>query len=134
MKRTIITFIILLGILYNINAQSPDTIKIPTPVAKQIAKDLVSEDSAKSELRLTQQELFLVIQQSTLKDNAIKDYQTSGLLYEQRLENEKKKYNTQSLYVNKLEKNNKKLKSKLIFTKIVGISITGFLGYLYISK
>lgn len=111
-----------------------DTIKLPTPVAKQIIKDLISGDSAKDELKLTQEQLLLTEKQSFIKDNIINDYVKSGLLYEQRLSNEQDKFKVFGLYTKKIEKQNKKLKTKLLFTKIIGGVIVGGLTYLYITK
>jgi hypothetical protein len=46
-----------------------DTIKIPTPVAKLIVKDLVSGDSAKAELKLVTTQINLLNQKISLKDS-----------------------------------------------------------------
>ena len=48
--KYILTILISLSVL---SIQAQDTIKIPTPVAKQIVKDLILGDSAKTELVLT---------------------------------------------------------------------------------
>lgn len=124
-------------VYYDINGNEihqQDTIKIPTTVAKQIVKDLISYDSTKAELYLTKSQLLYTENQSIIKDSIIMDYVQSGLLYEQRLTNEQHKYQTQQLYSTKLEKNIKKLKVKSTFNKILSSLIIGGLTYLYINK
>ena len=65
-----------------------DTIKIPTPVAKLIIKDLVSGDSAKHELKLATTQINLLTQKVSLKDSIIAGHEQKGILYEQRIKNE----------------------------------------------
>jgi hypothetical protein len=111
-----------------------DTIKIPTPVAKLIVKDLVSGDSAKAELKLTNEHVILLEKKVTLKDSIISGHVQKGIMYEERIQNEQLKFDAQGLWVEDLQKQNKKLKVKLTFTKIVGTAIAGTLTYLYITK
>lgn len=56
--KLLITIVCLL--ILNVSAKSQDTVKIPFPVAKQIAKDLVSYDSTKAELSLAKQKINLL--------------------------------------------------------------------------
>ena len=111
-----------------------DTIKIPVYVAKLIAKDLVTGDSAKAELRLTTEQIILLEQKVGLKDSIISNHVQKGMLYESRIKNELLKFDTQVLWVKDLEKKNKALKVKLTFTKMVAGIVVGALGYLYIIK
>jgi hypothetical protein len=111
-----------------------DTIKIPTPVAKQIVKDLVSGDSAKAELKLANQHIALLNQKVSLKDNIINEHVKKGIMYEDRIKNEQIKFNTQGLFVKDLQKQNKKIQTKLTFTRIVLTAVIGGLTYLYITK
>jgi len=127
-------FSIVVVLLLSITTQAQDTIKIPAPVAKQIVLDLISGDSAKAELDLVQQQLTLTSKVIVLKDSIISNYIQKCDIYDKRIINEQAKFNTQGLYVNQLEKNNKKLKTKLIFTKILSGVIVGSLGYLYLTK
>jgi hypothetical protein len=130
MKYILIILISLLPVL----AKSQDTVKIPTPVAKQVAKDLVSGDSAKAILDITKEQLTLTEQKVVLKDSIISNHVQKGIMYEERIKNEQLKFDTQGLFVKQLQKQNKKLKVKLLFTKITLGGVIGGLTYLYITK
>ena len=130
MKYILIILISLLPVL----AKSQDTVKIPTPVAKQIAKDLVSGDSAKAILEVTKEQLTLTESKVVLKDSIISNHIQKGIMYEERIKNEQLKFETQGKFVDELRKQNKKLKVKLVFTKITLGGIIGGLTYLYITK
>ena len=92
------------------SAQTQDTIHIPTHVAKQIVKDLVSGDSAKAELKLSTENILLLEKKIILKDSIISGYIQKGIMYEERIKNEQLKFDTQQKWVNQLRKDNKKLK------------------------
>ena len=130
--KYILIILMLLPVLGN--AQTQDTIKLPTYVAKQIVKDLVSGDSAKAELKLCNENTTLLEKKITLKDSIISGHVQKGLLYEERIKNEQLKFDAQQLWVDQLRKDNKKLKAKLIFTRLLGTAIVGGLGYLYLTK
>ena len=115
-------------------AQTQDTIRIPAPIAKLIVKDLVSGDSAKAELKLSTITISLLESKVTLKDSIISGHVQKGIMYEERIKNEQLKFDAQGLWVKDLQKQNKKLKVKLTFTKIVGAAVAGTLTYLYITK
>jgi len=127
-------FSIVVALLLSTTIQAQDTIKIPAPIAKQIVLDLVSGDSAKAELDLIQQQLTLTNKVVVLKDSIISNYVQKCNIYDERITNEQAKFNVQGLYVNQLEKSNKKLKIKLIFNKVISGAIIGSLGYLYLTK
>ncbi len=114
--------------------KSQDTVKIPTPVAKQIAKDLVSGDSAKAILELTKEQLTLTESKVILKDSIISNHVQKGIMYEERIKNEQLKFDTQGKWVDELRKQNKNLKVKLVFTKITLSAVVGGLTYLYFTK
>ena len=114
--------------------KAQDTIKIPSPVAKQIVKDLISGDSVKTELKLTNEQLTLLNQKISLKDSIISGHVQKGIMYEERIKNEQLKFDTQQKWVDQLRKDNKKLKIKLRFIQITGTAIVGGLTYLYITK
>jgi hypothetical protein len=126
--------LLILFILPLFSYAQQDTIKIPTPVAKQIVKDLVSGDSAKAELKLCNENVTLLEKKVTLKDSIISGHVQKGMLYEERIKNEQLKFDAQQLWVDQLRKDNKKLKAKLIFTRILGTAVVGGLGYLYLTK
>jgi hypothetical protein len=113
--------------------KSQDTIKIPTPIAKQIARDLVSCDSIKALHALTIEELILTQDKLILKDNIISNYVDKGVMYEERIQNEQSKFKVQESWIDDLRKENKKLKVKVLYTKISMGAIIGFLGYLLIK-
>ena len=115
-------------------AQTQDTIRIPAPIAKLIVKDLILGDSAKAELKLSTITISLLESKITLKDSIILGHVQKGIMYEERIKNEQLKFNAQGLWVKDLQKQNKKLKVKLTFTKIVGAAVAGTLTYLYITK
>jgi len=127
-------FSIVVALLLSTTTQAQDTIKIPAPVAKQIVLDLISGDSAKAELGLAQQQLTLTNKVVVLKDSIISSYIQKCNIYDERITNEQAKFNVQGLYVNQLEKSNKKLKVKLAFTKIVSIAVAGSISYFYLIK
>ena len=115
-------------------SKSQDTIKLPTPVAKRIAKDLVSFDSAKSVLIVTKEELKLTQEKLVFKDSIISNLVQKGNLYDERIKNEKLKFDTQGLFLSDLQQEKRKLCNRLAFTKITASAIIGVLLYLYITK
>jgi hypothetical protein len=125
----ILAFLPLLG-----NAQTQDTVKIPVHVAKQIVKDLVSGDSAKAELKLTNEHVTLLESKIVLKDSIISGHKQQLVLCDERVMNEVKKFDAQGLWVKQLQKENKKLKVKMRFIQITGTAIVGGLTYLYFTK
>jgi hypothetical protein len=127
-----IIFILLFLPLFGYSQQ--DTIKIPSPVAKQIVKDLISGDSAKAELLLCNENVNLLKQKITFKDSIISSHIQKGILYEERIKNEQQKFEVQGVYVKSLERDLKKIKVKFLFTKITLVSIIGGLTYFYIKK
>jgi hypothetical protein len=120
--------------LFSIAATAQDTIKIPTHVAKQIAKDLIKCDSVKAELSFANQQINLLNKKVVLKDSIIVSHEQKGIMYETRIQNEQLKFDTQANWVKDLQKQNKKLKAKLIFTKITFTGAIVGLTYLYITK
>ena len=114
--------------------KSQDTVKIPTPIAKTIAKELVECDSTKAILEVTKEQLKLTENKVYLKDETLRLYANKDIMYEVRIMNEQKKFTTQGEYVNVLRKQNKKLKVKLAFTKITLSGVSGGLTYLYFTK
>lgn len=118
--------------------KAQDTIKIPTPVAKQIAKELVGCDSVKAVHDLIKDQLKLTEYKVTLKDSIISNYVQQDTMYEQRIKNEQLKFDIQGKFVKDLQKQNKWLKVKNIFTNtIFGITIGCLIGgitYLLVAK
>ena len=113
--------------------KAQDTIKIPTPAARQIAKDLTVCDSVKAVHELTVKQLTLTEDKVVLKDSIISSYKEKCVMYDTMLVNEQKKFEVQGRWVEDLRKENKKLKVKVLYTKISMGAIIGFLGYLLIK-
>jgi len=113
---------------------SQDTIKLPTPIAKQVVKDLVSYDSLKAIHSLTIQQLTLTERKVDVQSNIIKAHEEKGIMYEQRIKNEQEKFVVQGKWIEDLKKQNKRLKVKLRFIQVAGAAVGGVLTYLYITK
>jgi hypothetical protein len=124
-------FILLLSPLF---ALAQDTVKVPTPAAKSIVKELISCDSLKAIHKLTIDELGLTKQKVAIQDKIIGSHEEKGIMYEQRIKNEQEKFVVQGKWVEDLRKQNKKLRVKITFMQIAGAAIGGFLTYLYITK
>jgi hypothetical protein len=126
--------LIILAFILPIVVKSQDTIKIPTPIAKTIAKELVSCDSIKAIHELTKEQLILTKNKVVLKDSIISNYVKKEDIYKQVITNQEQKFELQGQWVNELRKQNKTLKVKLTFTRIISILFTGFITYIYIKK
>ena len=126
--------LIILALILPVIVKSQDTIKIPTPIAKTIAKELVGCDSVKAVHELTKEQLTLTKNKVTLKDSIISNYVKKEVFYKQVIANQEQKFDLQGQWVNELRKQNKTLKVKLTFTRIISILFTGFITYIYIKK
>jgi hypothetical protein len=125
--------ILFLALAIASKAQSQDTIKIPVPAARQIAKDLAICDSIKAVHELTKEQLVLTEDKVVLKDSIISSFKDKCATYDTMLANEKQKFEVQGAWVQDLRKENRKLKVKVLYTKISMSAIIGFLGYLLIK-
>ena len=112
----------------------PDTIKIPTHAARQIVKDLVSCDSLKAIHTLTMEQLTLTEQKVAVQDKIISSHIEKGIMYEQRIKNEQEKFTVQGKWVEDLRKENKRLRAKAVFTKIISGVIVVTLTYFAFLK
>jgi hypothetical protein len=129
MKKLLL--ILLLSPLFTL---AQDTIKLPTPVAKQVVKDLVSYDSLKAVHTLTVEQLTLTEKKVEVQSNIIKAHEAKFILCEQRVEAEQGKYQVMTNWVEDLKKQNKKFKVDYRFLQIVGTAVVGGFAYLYITK
>jgi hypothetical protein len=120
--------------LGNVYYYIEDTIKLPFSVAKTIAKELVGCDSAKAILALTKEQLILTENKVVLKDSIIANHIKKEDIYKQVIANQEQKFELQGQWINELRKQNKTLKVKLTFTRIISILFTGFITYIYIRK
>jgi len=124
--------LIILAFILPIIAKSQDTIKIPVPAARQIAKDLAICDSIKAVHELTKEQLILTKDKVILKDSIISSYRVKCIMYDTMLINEKSKFDVQGQWINELHKQNKTLKTKLIFTRIVSVAFIALITYINI--
>lgn len=99
-----------------------------------IAKDLVKGDSAIALLQVKEIELSLVQKKLISKDNIISVYKLKETNYMSQVNGERQKVEGWQQSYGILEKENKKLKVKYRFTKILSYAIIGGLGYLYLTK
>jgi len=103
-------------------------------VAKAVAKDLITGDSALATLKLKDQEVRLLENKIALKDSSINSYKLKELNYVNQINNEGKKIEGWQEQYSALQKDYKKLIIKNRFTKILTYAIIGGISYLYITK
>ena len=130
MKNLLISIALLLPIF----VKSQDTIRIPTPTAKTIVKELITCDSVKAIHQFTEEQLVLTETKVVVQDQIITSHIQKETLYEERIKNEQQKFDIQSKWVEDLRKENKKLKAKLLFTKITMSTVIAGITYLFITK
>ena len=126
--------LIILALTISTIVKAQDTIKIPTPIAKTIAKELVSCDSTKAILALTKEELVLTKNKVIIKDSIISNHIKKEDVYKQVINNQEQKYQLQGEWVSELKSQNKKLKSKLLLVQIFSTIFVGFVTYIYAAK
>ena len=115
-------------------AQKEDEVRIPAPVAKQIIQDLISGDRAKAELDILEKRVLLFNQRMVAVDSTVALYQTKVQTYASQVSVEKSKTQEYANQVAVLQKDNKKLKAKLVLTKSVSTIIVSSLMTLYLLK
>jgi hypothetical protein len=106
----------------------------PIPVVKQIMKDVISGDSAKAMLKITEAQLIETEKKVILKDGIITSYQQKEQNYITIIDSEKQKFSIMETYSKKLEFELKKEKVKNKFKSIVGTAVIGVLAFLVIQK
>jgi predicted RNase H-like nuclease (RuvC/YqgF family) len=132
--KLLIVTLLLSSIAFSQSATDTSKIVLSYPVAKMIAKDLIKGDSALSLLKNTEKELTLTQQKSKRQDSLIASYRLKERNYMMQIGNERQKVEGWQEQYQVLQKENKRLKAKYRFTKIVSYAIIGGLGYLYITK
>jgi len=96
----------------------------PIPVVKQITKDLISGDSAKAQLKLTEQQLLETENKVVLKDSVISLLRIKENNYQTIIGAQDHKYSILENHTKKVELNLKKEKIKNKFTSgLTGIAI-----------
>lgn len=130
MKR----FLIILLILGATTGYAQDTIHIPTKVAKQIVKELVSCDSLTAVHTLTTRQLMLTEQKVSAQDSIITVYKQKATDYVKQINAEQQKTTIWQDQYKILTKKYRKLKVNCIAVSVVLTGITGYVAYLYITK
>jgi ParB-like chromosome segregation protein Spo0J len=106
----------------------------PIPVVKQITKDLLSGDSAKAQLKLTEQQLSQTEKIVEKKDSIISIMRVKEENYNTIIAAQNEKYSILENHTKQLEWDLKKLKVKNKFTSILSGSAILILGTFLIIK
>lgn len=106
----------------------------PIPIVKQITKDLLSGDSAKAQLKLTEQQLAETEKIVEKKDSIISTMKLNEEKYNTIITTQNEKYLILETHTKQLEWDLKKLKVKNKFTSILSGSAILILGTLLIIK
>lgn len=106
----------------------------PIPIVKLIIKDLISGDSAKAQLKLTELQLNETEKKVNLKDSVITTLRAKESNYLSQIEFEKEKYRIIENYSNKLEVDLKKEKVKNKFNSVLSKGVILVLTVLFITK
>lgn len=106
----------------------------PIPVVRQIMKDLISGDSAKAELKLTEAQLVETEKKVVLKDSVITTLRLKEVNYLTIIDAEKQKFKIVEDYSKKLEWDLKKEKVKGKFKSILGTGVIAVLTFFLITK
>ena len=104
------------------------------PVVRLIMKDLLSGDSAKAQLKLTEQQLSETEKKVVMKDSVIITLRAKEQNYLSIIEGEKEKFTIQRNYTSKLERDLKIEKVKNKFKSIVGTGVIAVLTIFLIKK
>jgi hypothetical protein len=103
----------------------------PLPVVKKITKDLLSGDSAKAQLKLTENQLIETEKKSIMKDSVISLLRVKENNYLTIIDAHTQKYSVLEDHTKKVEWNLKKEKIKGKFTSILSgvviLTLTGLL-------
>jgi len=91
----------------------------PIPVVKQITKDLISGDSAKTQLKLTEQQLLETENKVVLKDSVVSLLRIKENNYQTIIGTQDQKYSILENHTKKVELNLKKEKIKNKLTSIL---------------
>jgi hypothetical protein len=106
----------------------------PIPVVKQIMKDILSGDSAKAQLKLTESQLIDTEKKVILKDSVINTLRLKETNYNTIIDSEKQKFQIMETYSKKLEWDLKKEKVKNKFKSILGTGVIAVLTFFLIQK
>ena len=104
------------------------------PVVKLIMKDLVSGDSAKAVLKLTEVQLAETEKKVILKDSIITTLRAKEINYQTIIDSEKQKFDIMEKYSKKLEYDLKKERVKNKFKSILGTGVIAVLTFFIITN
>lgn len=106
----------------------------PVSVVKLIVKDLLSGDSAKAQLRISEEQLKHTEKLVSLKDSIITKQEEKFVIYDKILSEKDNKIKVMDDKISDVNKELKKEKFKNKLTKIFGSSLTAILAVLLIIK
>jgi len=107
---------------------------LPVSVFKLIAKDLLSGDSAKAELKIANEHIVGLESKVSLKDSIINTMVVKETNYLKIIDVQNQKYDVMEKYSKKLEWDLKKEKVKGKFKSILGTGVIAVLTFFLITK
>lgn len=117
-----------------IDTNNQPTKCFPIPVAKKIAKDLISGDSAKAQLLLVGQQLTETENKVVMKDSIINLLMVKDTNNQIIIGAQDKKYSILENHTNKVELNLKKERAQSKFTSYLSGTLVAILTYVLIVK
>jgi len=106
----------------------------PIPIVKLIIKDLMSGDSAKSQLKLVEDQLLKTEKKVELKDTVISLLRIKESNYNVIIDAQNQKYSTLETHTKKVELDLKKEKVKNKFTSVLsGVAVAALTFFLIIK-
>ena len=130
----LISLLFVSSIAFSQTDTSDNTKCFTIPVVRQIMKDLLSGDSAKAQLKLTESQLDETEKKVVLKDSVITTLRLKEVNYLTIIDAEKQKFNIVENYSKKLEWDLKKEKAKGKFKSILGTGVIAVLTLFLITK
>ncbi len=113
---------------------STNTKTFPIPVVRLIMKDLLSGDSAKAQLKLTEQQLLETEKKVQIKDSVIITLRAKEDNYLNVIQSEREKYKIVEDFSKQLQMQLKKEKVKNKFKSVLGTGIIAVMGFLLITR
>ena len=135
--KKLIALVTILSLSLTAFSQQDTTIKtkcLPVSVFKLIAKDLLSGDSAKAELKIANEHISGLETKVTLKDSVINTMKVKETNYVKLIDTQNEKYNVLDGYSKRLALDLKKEKVKNKFKSIVGTGMIAVLTFFLITK
>lgn len=137
MKKLVLLIAIVISNLTAFSQKGTDTIPIkqfPIPVVKMIIKDLLSGDSARKQLILTNQQLSQTEKLVSLKDSIINNLEIKEIGSQKIISLERDKFFVLTDHTKEVEKDLKKEKIKSKIFRTLTIITTTIVGVLIITK